>query len=100
MVHYILVDSNVIPVPLPEWIFWFETADRTIAKTQVGESMVSTVFLGIDHSFGFRGTPILFETLVFGGLLDDEMERYATLKEARLGHEQMIARVRASAARG
>jgi hypothetical protein len=31
------------------WAKWMATADRTVAKSQVGEALVSTVFLGVDH---------------------------------------------------
>jgi hypothetical protein len=32
--------------------------------------------------------------MVFGGLLDGEIERYATLAEARRGHWAMVERVK------
>ncbi len=66
-----------------------------VAATRVGDARISTVFLGMDHSWG-GGPPLLFETLVFGGPLDDEMERYSTWEQAEAGHEAMVARVRAS----
>jgi len=74
---------------LMKWAKWFEKADRIVAKTMVGVIEVSTVFLGLDHSFG--GTvPILFETMVFGGPLDGEQERYATKEQAQKGHEDWV----------
>jgi hypothetical protein len=51
------------------------------------------VFLGLDHSHG-GGPPLLFETLVFGGPLADEGDRYPTRAAALAGHDQMVARVR------
>jgi hypothetical protein len=54
---------------------------------------VSTVFLCHDHNFTNKGPPIVFETLVFGGRLDDSMNRYATWDEAERGHEEMNERV-------
>ena len=91
--YYILVDGVAKPCDLITWAKWFETADREVAKDIVGESEVSTVFLGIDHSFG-DGPPLLFETLVFGGKLDQEMDRYSTLEEAEVGHKNMVGRLR------
>lgn len=47
------------PVPcedLHEWGKWFETADRHVTLTEVGELSVSTVFLGSDHA-GLRSWP-------------------------------------------
>lgn len=64
-------------------------------RFRVEKIMVSTVFLGLDHSFRDHGPPILFETLVFNGPLRDEMERYATWDEADAGHKAMVERVRA-----
>jgi len=56
---------------------------------------VSTIFLGLDHRpWGAHGPPILFETMVFGGPLDQEQERYGTWEEAAAGHTAMVARVR------
>jgi hypothetical protein len=67
-----------VPEPcddLIRWARWFEKADRHVAKTQVGPLRVSTVFLGVDHSFG-DGPPVLFETMIFGdGDPSDPSER-------------------------
>ena len=46
---------------------------------------VSTVWLGLDHSFG-AGPPIIFETMVFGGPYNQECWRYSTEQQAREGH--------------
>jgi hypothetical protein len=96
--RYKLDGHDVVPVDdLLEWARWFETADRVIAKTHVGEDEISTVFLGLDHSYG--GTvPALFETMVFGGALDQECKRYASWAAAEAGHAVMVERVRAAAA--
>lgn len=91
-----IINENGQPEPAPDlllWARWFETADRVVAKTEVGEDiMVSTVFLGTDHQWG-DGPPILYETLVFGGELDGEMERYSTQEDAKVGHAAMVERV-------
>ncbi len=80
-----------------EWGTWFETADRTVAKYEDPDTgaVVSTIFLGIDHSFSFLGgPPVLFETMVFGGALDGEQARYCTWDQAIEGHAVMVARVK------
>lgn len=76
-----------------EWARWFETADRTVTRTAIEGGEVSTVFLGLDHSFG-SGPLRLFETLVFGGWLDGQMERYATKEEALVGHAAMVEKTK------
>lgn len=57
---------------------------------------VSTVWLGINHSWG-RGIPIIFETMIFGGDYDGELTRYATEAAAAEGHQQTIDDIRAGA---
>ena len=55
------------------------------------------MFLGIDHDFSHENAkPILWETLVFGGELAGEMERYDTLADAKVGHKRMCAQVAAA----
>lgn len=52
---------------------------------------ISTVWLGINHNFGF-GPPLIFETMVFDdrGNVDLDMKRYSTESEAIKGHSQMV----------
>lgn len=96
---YILVDGvPVICHDVLEWSKWFEKDERVVEQTEIQDDkteQVSTVFLGLDHDWGNKGPPILFETMVFGGPLDQEIERYATLEEAKAGHAKMVARVSA-----
>lgn len=87
--RYILDGKTAVPEPdLIKWAKWYEKADRLVTRT--GD--VSTVFLGLDHAFG-DGPVQLFETLVFGGPLADEMDRYSTWDEAEAGHQTMVQRV-------
>lgn len=100
MKHYVLDGKLAKLCPnLYEWGQWFETANRAVAKTKIGDILVSTVFLGLDHNFSDEGDPLLFETLVFdsegeGG----EMLRYFTWDEAEAGHKEMVKRIEAQAA--
>jgi len=92
--HWILNEKHeAVRVDLETWATWFEKGmdNRRVASTHVGGGHISTVFLGLDHSFG-GGAPILFETLVFGGPLDEEMTRYGTCDEAVAGHAAMVSR--------
>ena len=102
--HFILEGEEVREVDAARWSAWFERhfVERIIARTVVHEAgtvylasaEVSTVFLGLNHNWFGTGPPILFETMVFGGLLDGEMDRYATLADARAGHWAMVERVK------
>jgi hypothetical protein len=78
---------------LREWGEWRRSTDRRIARDEINGVTISTVFLGIDHGFGY-GAPVLFETMVFGGELDQEQERYTTYEAAEAGHAAMVARVK------
>ena len=85
---YILDGKEPVPCgDLLEWGRWLETADRHVAQDRIGPYRVSTVFLGLDHSFGC-GPPLLFETMIFGPGFDrDEyQERCATWEEAEEMH--------------
>ena len=54
---------------------------------------LSTVWLGLDHSFNQNEKPIIFETMLFGQNGNEEdAARYSTEAEAILGHEAMKAR--------
>lgn len=94
--YYILDGDELVPAPdVREWGAWFEQNHllRRVDATEIGDARVSTVFLGLDHSFG-DGPPEVFETMVFGGVLDQECVRYATKAEAIAGHAAMCARVK------
>jgi hypothetical protein len=87
--YYILKDKVPVQVhDMEEWMDAFRLHDsRIVAKTDLPDDIqVSTVFLGMDHSFGDDGPPILFETMIFGGALDGYQERYSTWEEAEEGH--------------
>lgn len=93
---YILIGQTPVPVDdWVEWARWFESADRRVALTRIGPFEVSTVFLGLDHSFG-DGEPLIFETMTFlcGG---EDCEgcnecdgRWSTWTEAEQAHRQAV----------
>jgi hypothetical protein len=91
--HYILEGREAVPTDLMTWARSFEKSDRIVAKTDTPNGKVSTVFLGLNHNWG-DGPPLLFETMVFGGTLDGDMDRYSTYEQAEAGHAAMCERVR------
>jgi hypothetical protein len=87
---YILEGHSAIPCnSAMDWAHWFEKANRVVAQTSCGDTRVSTVFLGLDHSFG-GATPLLFETMIFGGPNDGYQERCSTWEEAEVMHEKAV----------
>lgn len=94
--RYILVGHDPVLCPdLMKWGVWIQEAERHVAKTGVGDNWISTVFLGLDHSFG-GGPPVLFETMIFGGKHDEYQERYVTWDAAEAGHARAVRMVRRS----
>jgi hypothetical protein len=95
MHHYVLnADKTVHRIDdLIEWANRFEMDNRFVAKSIVDTMKVSTVFLGLDYSFG-DGPPILFETMVFGGRLDGRSRRCSTYAQAEQQHIEVLAKVR------
>ena len=95
--NYYILDGDGNPVVEPDVIKWakcFNEDDRVVIKTKVGEREVSTVFLGLDHQYGF-GPPLLYETMVFGVPEDEEIqERYTTRDEALAGHTRIVEQLR------
>lgn len=89
---YILKGKEVIPCDnLLEWKKWMEVNDRIIKQERGsdGAVTVSTVFLGLDHSYSGR-VPFLFETMIFGGEHDGYMGRRSTYDEALEMHERAL----------
>lgn len=90
MGHYILDDNKeLVEVDLYTWGAWFESIEnRRVASTYINDYHISTVFLGINHSYHDKGEPLVYETMVFSPSGDDSyMERYHTWDEAVKGHE-------------
>lgn len=86
--RYYLRDGT--PTTLMGWAEKYEDPNYKIVKQThfkgVGGSvMLSTVWLGLDHSWG-EGPPLIFETMIFGLSEDEFQYRYATEREALLGH--------------
>lgn len=108
------LDENHRPVPSYDvllWAKWIGEGDhRRIGDDWLlGDTVrVSTVFLGIDHNWGgllvdnldayiAAGGPVLWETMIFGGALDQWGERYSSHDAAVRGHAVAIAMVLAKA---
>jgi len=91
---YILIDKvPTIEKDLYVWANWFESADRIVKKSVWDGVEISTVFLGLDHSFG-NGPPLLFETMVFGWPEGEEhCTRYSTWEEAIEGHDSLVEKL-------
>jgi len=91
MIEYYDREGNVLD--RDRWISLFGDDDyKVVARTEVDDVMVSTVWLGLNHQYG-DGPPLIFETLVIDGGNDGDMWRYSTEAEAIEGHERAVTLV-------
>ena len=63
---------------------------KILAVDDYGYAKVSTVWLGLNHAFDPLQSPLIFETMIFGGEFDGETWRYSTEKEALEGHANAL----------
>ena len=94
MRNYILKNKKAVRIDdIEQRARQFDRENRVVKQEQLPNGKwVSTVFLGIDHSFG-GGPPLLFETMVFPSkenFRDLGMDRYTTWEEAEKGHKKMV----------
>lgn len=94
---YILDEAGnpVVCDDLLTWAQWMEeNQPHIVAQTHLkGDVLVSTVFLGMDHSWG-DGPPLLFETMVFHDGDGTDQYRYPTREDAWEGHRMAVQRER------
>jgi hypothetical protein len=62
---------------------------KAVKQEHVGDVYVSTVFLGLDHSFN-SDKPVLWETMIFGGDHDQFQGRYSSYEDAVIGHQKAL----------
>lgn len=93
-----LLDENKNPYVVSFDEFQKRWADdmKRVAIDYIDNIKISTVFLGWDHSFMEESTPILFETMIFGGEYDEFQRRYTTYNEALQGHTEAVEMVKQS----
>lgn len=92
----ILWDGQIVPTDLTTATMWqFRNPDSLrVGLTYVGNpeefDEVSTVFLISPHGGRAHGDPHHFETMVFGHKGSRGGPRYATLEQARIGHQHVV----------
>jgi hypothetical protein len=116
--HGLYYDRKGRPIGMLDWVRLVEDRDYSvIAQHWVRGWKVSTVWLGLNHNFTFKGAPVIFETMIFApkdvtvgredwedgddafgtgvaGVvadLDKYQERYATEDAAQAGHDRALA---------
>jgi hypothetical protein len=90
--RYILDDEGN-PIKEPDSLKWETWFENNLEKCVVAlgrlpnRIAISTIFMGVDYD---HKTPLLFETMVFGGPHNGWSKKYATLKEAQAGHQEIL----------
>lgn len=97
-----VLDGEIVrkPKSYKEFLTFMKSDGRRVALGFVRSSyVVSTVFLGLDRNYTGKGSPILFETMVFhnGG---DTQKRYSTYEEALTGHREELEFLKIAIANG
>lgn len=86
-------DGN--PISFWEWTALFAHRDRHVAVTAVAEGIeVSTVWMGIDYGFGRTESPLIYETMIFGGARHGDQWRTPNRDAALAAHDQAVALAR------
>jgi len=90
------MDGSPYPPGLEGLLEWGRDLEDTRGRIVEQETLwngiwLSTVWLGLDHSFDPDGPPLIFETMAFNqiteeGRYDLWQERWSTLAEAEAGH--------------
>jgi hypothetical protein len=62
--YFILDRREIVPVTLDDWYEWLMQHRREIARTHIGRTEVTTVFVGQQRP---HERPRLFETYIVGG---------------------------------
>lgn len=122
--HSMCFDRDGNPISLWGWVALMEEKGheyQQVASDRLddGHIWVSTVWLGIDHSFSARSRPpVIFETMVFVSCTEEQLEerrqwwgkergerfpwedldgrRYCTEADARAGHREIVDSLRFS----
>lgn len=87
-------DKNGKQIDLMAWAELLNDFNYKVIKQETLENgkWISTVWLGLDHSFD-NGKLLIFETMVFSArenMKELAMERYSTEEEAIEGHKKMV----------
>lgn len=90
-------DNNPVPSTITEYVEWehVNPEKRIVKQEHIGDDIrVSTVFLGLNHSFIDNETPVLWETMIFGGEHDEYQVRYTSHEAALQGHEIALSLIK------
>lgn len=92
---YQLVDKEPVRCTFAEYAQNMQSeSNRIVMQTQINALLISTIFTGIDYSFG-TGEKRLFETMIFG--MDNDIHpkwQHATWQEATEKHQELAETIK------
>ncbi len=94
-----MYDRKGRPMNHARWVWIQETQPgyKIVGHDHIAGGIVSTVWLGLDHSFHDDMAPIIFETMLFGiDDWDEHQDRYSSADDALLGHEYIVSMLTAT----
>lgn len=99
-------DGN--PISIEEWSLLLEARHQTINSIdpnltrwrvgldQIGDTRISTVWIGLNHRWDGGQPPLIFETLVERDGDEIDMQRYSTHQQALAGHQRHVTEQQAT----
>ena len=92
MNYYTLQDKKPVKVEsYEEWKRWVERANREVRRDELQNGViVVTVFVGQAECMDETQEPLLFETMIRGGIHDGIVQQFATWEQAEEGHEKAL----------
>ncbi|MEH2032236.1 MAG: hypothetical protein V7K67_21740 [Nostoc sp.] len=85
--------SPIIAESFLDWCLWMASADTRVMVNDIYNVNISTVFVGINLDPQQSGEPMIFETLVMGGVLDGKRNHWSTWEQAMQGHLKICAQI-------
>ena len=84
-------NNPIVCIDHMDYAKWYKKNKKQgiVKQDTIDEVLVSTVFLGLDHSFSGE-KPLLWETMIFGGNHDQYQDRYSSYEDALKGHQEAL----------
>ncbi len=92
MNYYILENRKPVQVEdYEQWKRWLETANREVKRTELPNGIIiATEFIGQAECIDETKPPLLFETMIRGGIYNGTVLQYTTWEQAEEGHQKAI----------
>jgi hypothetical protein len=92
MNYFILENRKPLQVhDYNEWKQWLETAKREVKRTELPNGIIiATEFIGQAECLDETKPPLLFETMIRGGISDGIVQQYTSWEHAEEGHEKAV----------